>query len=293
MQEGTVSVNRLGRIIMWILLAVLLVIGGVFVVVKVGKSRFNQMTQGEILALFEASQPVEGVFSAENITHLPDPVQRYLIRSIPEGYPLISSVTLQQEGTMRQSPEQSWSPFEAHQAFTINPPAFVWAATMHMMPLVDVFVRDKYQDGHGEMSIVLEATFPIANGQGNTYDTGAFIRYMAEMIWFPTAMLQDYIAWEAVDDRTAIAVATVAGQVVHLTFHFDDNDDIAYIESHDRHMGDDAHTTAWYGYCHDYQRFDGVRIPTSIEVGWEPDSGYYTWWRGTITQIAYNPVLFN
>lgn len=285
--------TRVRRITKWGLPAVLIIIGGVFVVVKIGQSRFDQMTQREIATLFDASQPVDGVFSAENITHLPEPVQRYLIRSIPEGYPLISSVMLQQEGKMRQSPEQTWSPFEAYQVFTINPPAFVWMADMHMMPLLDVAARDKYQDGHGEMLIALQATIPIANGQGKTYDTGAFIRYMAEMMWFPTAMLQDYITWEAIDDRTAIAVATVADQSVRVTFHFDDNSDIAYIESHDRHMGDDVDTTAWYGYCHDYQRFDGVRIPTSIEVGWAPDSGYYAWWRGTITQIEYDPISIN
>lgn len=278
---------------MWILLAAFLIIVGVFVVLLIGKRRFDRMVQREITALLNSSQPVEGTFSAENITHLPEPLQRYLIRSIPEGYRFVDTIHLQQEGTMRQGPEQPWLPFEARQTFTTNPPEFVWVADMHMMPLIDVAARDKYQNGHGGMFIALQSTIPIANAQGPTYDTGAFIRYMAEMMWFPTAMLQDYITWEAVDDRTAIALATVGDQEVRVIFHFDENDDITYIESHDRHMGDDLDTTVWYGYCHDYQRFDGVRIPTSIEVGWKPDSGYYAWWRGTVTKIEYDPVSIN
>lgn len=272
---------------MWFLIFLLMIVGVILVAIMIGKYRFNRMIQEEVATLFNDSQPTQMTFSSADITHLPDPIQQYLIRSIPEGYPLIDTIRLQQQGTMRQSPEQEWSPFEAQQYFTTSPPAFIWIANMHMMPMLDVAARDKYYDGHGEMLITLQSTIPIANGQGTNYDTGAFIRYMAEMMWFPTAMLKDYIEWEAIDNRSATALSTIADQDVRVTFHFDDNGDIAYIESHDRHMGDNTDTTPWYGYCSDYQTFDGIRIPTSVEVGWKPDTGYYAWWRGTITHIEY------
>ena len=278
------------RVMMWILIVITIGIGLILIIVMMGRYRFNQMVQAEITSLMDNAQTVDGVFSSENINHLPEPVQRYLTRNIPEGYPLIDTVYLQQDGLMRQSPEADWSPFVAEQYFTTNPPAFIWIADMHMMPMLSVTARDKYTNGHGEMLISLQSTVPIANGQGTNYDTGAFIRYMAEMMWLPTAMLHDYIQWETVDDETAIAIAQVAEQNVRVTFHFNEQGDIDYIESHDRHMGDEANATPWYGYCSDYQTFYGVRIPTSVEVGWQPETGYYAWWRGNITDIEFNNI---
>ena len=204
--------NQVGRVLFWILVTVTSGVGIILIVVLIGRYRFNQMTQAEITSILDNAQAVDGVFSSANISHLPDPVQRYLTRSIPEGYPLIDTVHLLQEGVMRQSPEADWSPFTAEQTFTTNPPAFIWIADMQMMPLMTVAARDKFTAGQGKMLISLHSTVQIANGRGVNYDTGAFIRYMAEMMWFPTSMLEDYIEWEAVDDETAIAVAQVSGQ---------------------------------------------------------------------------------
>jgi hypothetical protein len=37
------------------------------------------------------------------------------------------------------------------------------------------------------------------------------IRYLAETTWFPTAALNDYIKWEAIDSTSAKAIMTYRG----------------------------------------------------------------------------------
>jgi len=50
-----------------------------------------------------------------------------------------------------------------------------------------------YRDGKGNMQIKLGTIFPIANATGEEMDQGSMMRYLNEMMWFPTAFLRENI----------------------------------------------------------------------------------------------------
>lgn len=248
--------------------------------------RFERKVNQEIDTLFQAATPPDAeMISADD---LPAPVRRYFRRTLERNQPYMQQVRLKQRGTIRLAPDQPWKPFTAEQYFTTNPPGFIWVADLRFLPGVWVKARDKYMQRRGNMLIKLLSTITIANAKGEKIDPSALIRYMAEMMWFPTAMLnQRYIRWEAVDDRTARAIAR--DYEVSLTFHFDENDDIIKVVSEDRYLNtNDPQPTRWIGHCKRYQTVNGMRLPVEVEVGWEPESGYYGWWRGKVTAIEYN-----
>ena len=68
---------------------------------------------------------------------------------------------------MRLKPDAAWSPFTAEQRFTASPPGFVWDATVRMMPLVPVRVRDSYVAGEGRMLGRIAGVVTVVN-QGGT-----------------------------------------------------------------------------------------------------------------------------
>ena len=58
------------------------------------------------------------------------------------------------------------------------------------------------------MLIKFLSLVPIADAEGDIINQGAMVRYLAEIVSFPTAALADYISWEEVDSVTAKAKIT-------------------------------------------------------------------------------------
>ncbi|MBZ0300143.1 MAG: hypothetical protein K8J31_10395 [Anaerolineae bacterium] len=273
-------------LILLILLLILLALG-----VWSNDRQLNAMTNREIDALFASRKPApDWTFTQAEIAHLPEPVQTYLKRNVPEGQPAIYSVRLKQSGQMRLSPDQPWKPFRAEQYFTVDPCAFLWRVKSQFLPLIWVSGRDQYARQQGDMLIKILSTLTVARASGPKTSVSALIRDLAEMIWFPTAWVHnDRLRWEAVDATTARAILHDHGVEARVTFHFDADGDLRELESNSRYQNEtDAQPTRWWVTFGGYETFHGVRIPAQAEVSWEPESGRYAWWRGTITTIDYN-----
>ncbi len=272
---------------------ILIIIGGIVVfglVIAISHNRFHQMGNTEIEAIFQhdTNQAVT-TFSYDDLEHLPEPVQKYLKRSLKAGQPYANRVRLKQSGGMRLSPDQPWKPFTAEQYFNVNPPAFIWRAKLQFLPLIWVSARDKYVHQFGNMLIKILTTLPVADAKGPKVTSAALIRFVAEMIWFPTALVNaNYLQWEAVNATSAIAKVNDDGVEATVTFVFDEVGDIIKVSS-DRYLNaDDEYPTKWCGRIRQYGEFNGVRIPSKVEVGWELETGYFAYWRGNITDIEFN-----
>ena len=150
---------------------------------------------------FENTNP--RLITAEMLQDLPEPVQRYLAFSGVIGKPWIDTVRLRQSGRFRQSANQSWMPVTAEQTFTTKPPGFVWKARFMMAGLPLMSARDAYQDGHGHMYGKMAGLLTLFDARGPQIDQGTLLRYLGEMVWFPTAFLGENISWLAVDENTA------------------------------------------------------------------------------------------
>ena len=43
----------------------------------------------------------------------------------------------------------------------------------------------------------------VADGTGPTFDQGTALRFLGEIIWFPSAALTRHITWQPIDERRA------------------------------------------------------------------------------------------
>ncbi len=141
--------------------------------------------------------------SCEMIAPLPEPVRRYLEFSGVAGKPLVRSVTVKQTGRIRQSPEKPWMPFRAIETYSLDPPGFIWQAKAYRGRFPILTVRDSYVEGRGGMRVRLAGIFPIVNASGPELDHSSAVRFLNEMIWFPSGYLRPYITWTAIDDTSA------------------------------------------------------------------------------------------
>ena len=116
---------------------------------------------------------------------------------------------------------------------------------------------------------------------------GEAYRYLAEIAWVPHAILANrQLAWREVDERTIELSTNVQGEHVAVRLIFNDAGEIARTVAERPRLEAGNAITRWIGEYADYERLEGVLVPTRGEVRWELAEGAFTYWRGTITSLA-------
>jgi hypothetical protein len=236
--------------------------------------------------------PAVETVSAEEMRALPEPVARYFAQVLAPGQPPIRAARVEQAGEFRTGgADAGWSPFTAVQHFSVAPPGFVWNAEIRMAPFLSVRVRDGYVGGTGEMRVRLAALLPLVDRSGGPgLNAGALQRWLAEAVWFPTALLPGRgVTWQPVDDSVARATVTDGGTRVSLDFTFSPEGEIvrAYTPARFRDVGGTDVPTPWACSYRDYRWVDGVRIPGAGEVEWILPEGRLAYWRGRVVGVEY------
>ena len=231
-------------------------------------------------------------YSAEDLGDLPGPVVRYFRAVLRDGQQIIHHVRLEQEGEFLLKAPDGWRPFTAVQH--INPVGFVWDARIRMMPGVPVLVRDGFVAGTGSMHAGLSGLITIVSQEGTPeIASAALMRYLAEAVWCPTALLPSQgVRWAPVDDSTARATLSVGPVTVSLDYRFGADGLVRSIYAPDR--GRDVNGTSiptpWQGRWSEWGERDGVRIPLHGEVAWILPEGAQPYWRGRVTSIRFDPA---
>lgn len=233
-------------------------------------------------------------FSPVDLAGLPEPVERYFRRALRDGQPFISLATFEQRGTFRLGAgEDSWRKFEASQYVSTRPPGFVWDARIGMAPLVPIRVRDSYSEGLGSLHAEVLALYTVMDQSGApALNAGALQRYLAEAVWYPTALLPaSGVTWSPIDNRRALATLTDGPTTVSLEFRFTDGGEVSevFAASRQREVNGRYEPTPWLVRCIRNDEHDGIRIPIECEVEWQLPSGPLPYWRGRITGVRYKP----
>jgi hypothetical protein len=254
-----------------------------------GAWQFNRMVRTETAVFAAAPLPAPVPLTREMLAPLPPVVQHWLERCDVVGKDVIHKVHLRQAGEMRTKPDAGWLAFEAEQYNTVDNPGFIWTTQIEMMPAVYLAGRDKYQDCHGHMLIRLLSLFPVADAKGPETDQGTLLRNLAEICWFPTAALSDYIRWESLDALSARATMTCGGTSASGIFRFNADGDMTGFEAqryYNRKEGPTLET--WVVENKDWKTMNGIRIPYKSEITWKLKTGDFTWLKLEITDIEYN-----
>ena len=249
---------------------------------------FKQKVKNEAKELFNKSAKISpGVLTEEDIKGLPEPVQRHLKYAQIIGKEKISNVRLKQKGFLRQKEGQKWMPLEAEQYYTIDPPAFIWAGKIKAAPLFSITARDMYSEGKGYMLIKLLSTFTVADTKGKEMDQATLMRYLNEIMWFPTAYVNDYIQWEPVDTHSAKATISNNGLTASAVLHFNEKGEMTNFIG-ERYNNIDNKMTTWSTPIKEYKEIRGIRIPAKSEAVWKLESGDFCYIKVEIVDIEYN-----
>jgi len=261
-----------------------------------GRSRWRAATR-ELHARMEAAREslAPRPYTLRELDGLPAPVQRYFRAVLAEGQPIVASATLEQTGTFNMSETgERWKPFESTQRIVTRRPGFVWDARISMAPAMTAHVRDAYAAGGGILTAAIHGLITVMNlPDSRELAQGELMRFLAEAVWYPTALLPSQgVRWEEIDGSQAAATLTDGATTVTLTFQFDEGGLIRSVRSDGRHRFAKGAwvSTPWRGRFWDYEVRDGMKIPLEGEVAWLSSQSVRPYWRGRLQRVEYEYV---
>jgi type IV secretory pathway TrbF-like protein len=287
---------RKGSIKAWMVLGGLAVIVIALVVARWIGSRYQQSAlAADVDRLLRAGQAQSVAAPATNhgVDEVPAPVARYLGLALPTAKN-IQQVWIRQIGTLRTDVNnERWMPFEAEHIVVPTAPGFVWNARVRVAPLLHVRVRDELIEGRGSGQVSLLSAFTVTADAGTPeMNSGSLHRYLAEAVWYPTALLPSpNLKWSAIDATRALATLTNRGVTVSLEFRFADTGEVAGIYTPGRWgtFPGGYRQVPWEGHFRDYRERNGLVVPTEGDVGWYVDSEWHAVWNGRISGFEVRP----
>lgn len=259
-------------------------------IVSLSMRLFDRKVKREIKALFQYQGEIPWrAISKDDLKKQPPSVQKWMISAGVVGKERINTAWISQEGTMKTEEGKAWMPFMAEYYYTLDKPGFVWYTRVQAAPLVFLIGRDKLFKGQGSMLIKLFSLITVANSKGPEINQGALLRFLAEIMWFPTAALNEYISWEQLDDNSAQATIKVGDVTASGTFTF--NEDGMPVEfKAQRYMSKNKGYSleTWKAAARDFNVSNGIMTPTYVEVTWELPEGDYTWFKANNLHVFFN-----
>jgi hypothetical protein len=219
----------------WLLVASGVIVVGTGAAVLIGQARENSKAERMAATLLRgASHPEGETVDFASFSELPPPVARYFRHVLKDGQKLIRMAKMHQSGMLRTSTTtETWSSFMA--SHLVVPPAtgFIWNAKVEMPLAAHVRVLESYIACIGTGRVNLLSAFAVASDAGAPeLNAGALHRYLAEAVWYPTALLpQSGLVWVPIDDRAAMATLTDRDTTVSLEFRFNDAGEVTAIYS--------------------------------------------------------------
>jgi hypothetical protein len=253
-----------------------------------------QNTTGALVAELNAGRiaPFISRYNEAELANLPAPVQRYFRAVLTDGQPNVTAVKLTQSGIFNMSATAAqWKPFTATQHFTTAEPGFVWNANITMFPGFPVRVVDAFSGGKGLLRPTLLGLFDMGMIEGKgEIARGELLRYFAESVWFPTALLPSQgVVWQAVDDTSANATMTDGPISVTMLFRFGADNLVSsiFVEGRATTVAGKTVMMPWAGNMSDYQSMNGMKIPMKADVLYITPQGERPYFKGRVETIEF------
>lgn len=257
-------------------------------------SRFLPRYRAEVTKRLQP-QPAPASVSAEDIAHLPWPVQKYLRFAGAVGKPRVYNFRVFGTGTLFCSPGSRPMKIATCQYNFINGCSRLYyiRSSLFGIPFDGLHA---YTEAGATMEINAAYFIPVVRAGGEEMDVSETVTLFNDMcLLAPATLIDPAILWEPADPLSARAVFTHNGIAVSSTLHFSANGELVSFVSDDRYMTADGKTYArypWSTMVKGYRDAGGRKVPVDAEATWKMPETEFTCARFTIGEIEYNCTEF-
>jgi len=270
---------------MIITLTILIILIIVFIA---GRINLSNQFKKEVKTLFAQSKDISTQkFYYQQLTSLPEPVQKYFKLVLKDEQSYISYVGIKHDGQFKTGLDKGWVNITGEQYFTTDKPGFIWKGVTSMFTARDMFIEDK-----GRLIVSLFSLYNIVDVKGEQYNQGELLRWLAESVWFPTNLLPgERVQWFPVDAQTAKLTFNYNGLSLYFITSFNAVGEIIQMETK-RYM-DEKRLETWIIKAGNYKKLNGVIVPTTAEAMWRLEKGDFSYAKFNLKTIVYNnPKMF-
>ena len=263
---------------------ILMIIAGIIVltllVIIIGSLVFKGKISREVNQLMSSGKDsVPGIIREDRFEGLPEPVKRYLQYAGVADKRELLRLRISQKGEIKTDNNQKWMPFRAEQFISTITPGFLWRANTF-----PILVRDMFNGKKGSMRINFLGLHNLAVAETREIDQGSLMRYLGEMVWYPTAFLRKEITWHPMDEKSAMAVISAGNIKAEGVFHFNTTGQIEMFSAKRyREIHGHFELDKWVAYVEEYREAEGFMIPFKGKVTWKLPEGDLDYFRFELT----------
>ena len=137
---------------------------------------------------------------------------------------------------------------------------------------------------------MLAKAITLFNQTGADMDKACLATFLAESLFAPTILLQDYITFEEVSDLEVKAAITYGGQSAIGVFTFNEQYEMISFTTKDRAVAKtdgSMEYIPWSALCGDYQASkNGIKRPTKFQAVWNYSDGDFVYFDGIISEVS-------
>lgn len=214
-------------------------------------------------------------------------LERVRTYAMPAGVTEANGTWLRQKGEMRFGPEKPWRRFTAEQWFPGSGIDFRWKARVRVAPLISARVVDAFEKGSGLLIARVLGFITVARFEGAEADFGEAIRGLAELPWRPFAFASTSLQWQESGMGELTATFDDRKTRASVVFRVDPEGRVLGVAAsrRPRTVGKTVVESPWSGVFGEYRDFNGLRVPTVAEVGWDLPEGRFLYWRGRVVEF--------
>lgn len=198
----------------------------------------------------------------------------------------VRAVRTTQRGEIRSGPNARWMSFTAEEVVEARESSFRWEARIGG-GLKLMTVTDAYERGHGRLVMSVGGLVPVKKIAGPDVDTGELQRYLASVVFCPSALLNhNSLEWTEVEPLTLrVQDRNVSGVWVGLNLD-EQGKPLGCHAERPRLVGKGAVLTPWSAVCSEFREVEGMCVPSHLEVLWHLPEGPFTYFRADVISFA-------
>jgi hypothetical protein len=262
---------------------IMLIVGLLPLIYIFSRMDLSRQFHRQVAQLFRESKIIgDKTFKQDQLSGLPEPVQRYFKHILKEGQPYISYARITHNGQFKTGADRKWSDIRGEQYATTQRPGFIWKGATSMFTARDLYISDQ-----GRLVVMLFSIFRVVNAKGPHYDQGELLRWLGESVLYPTNLLPcERLHWVALDETKAKLVFDYNGLSLFFIVTFNEVGEIIQMETK-RYM-DEQNLETWVIKLADYADHNNVMVPTAFEVLWRLDDGDFSYAKFNLQKVEYD-----
>ncbi len=148
---------------------------------------------------------------------------------------------------------------------------------------------DYFVNGKGGMKGVLAKSFQLFDQTGEQMDKAALVTYLAEIIFLPEALLQNFVSFNQLDSHRVEARIEYKGLKACGIYHFNDAHEMIYFSTDERGQSSSdgsIENIPWEAQCQEYKLYsDGIKRPSIFRAVWKYPDQDFIYFDGKISSV--------